>query len=120
MKKILSLALALTIFGFTNAFSHAPSAIDAKFDKATSVLTLKIAHDVAKSKLTDINKHFVSSVKISVNKALIADLKFVKQDNGEFKELTYKFDKKLKKGDKIHIFAACNLKGTKELTITVE
>jgi desulfoferrodoxin (superoxide reductase-like protein) len=120
MKKVLSLALALTIFGFTNAFSHAPSAIDAKFDKASSTLTLKIAHNITKSKVTDINKHFVSPVKISVNKAVIANLKFDKQDNGESKDLTYTFDKKLKKGDKIHILAVCNLKGTKELTITVE
>jgi hypothetical protein len=120
MKKVLSIALALTIFSFTNAFSHAPAAIDAKFDKASGVLTLKIAHNVAKSKLADINKHYVSPVKISVNKALIADLKFKKQDNGEFKELTYKFDKKPVKGDKIIIFAACNLKGEKELTLTVE
>jgi hypothetical protein len=120
MKKIFTLILALTIFGFTNIYAHAPSSIDTSIDKSANTITMKIFHNVLKSKNTDPTKHFISPITISVNQKIIAVLKYQKQSDGEFQEVTYKFDKQLNKGDKITINAACILKGSKVSTVLVD
>jgi desulfoferrodoxin (superoxide reductase-like protein) len=120
MKKILILAsICLFVLVQFSVSAHAPSGINASFNSKTGELTLKVMHDVGKSKVKDVSKHFIKSIEIKLNGQALTTLTFDKQETPAYQSAKYKIDKPYKKGDKISITATCSLKGSamKEIKI---
>jgi hypothetical protein len=89
-----------------------PSGIDASFNSKTGELAIKVMHDVSKTKVKDVTKHFIKSIDIKLNGQALTTLKFDKQETPEYQNAKYKIVKPFKKGDKISITAFCSIKGS--------
>jgi hypothetical protein len=120
MKKIILIStFFLFVFTQISVFAHAPSGIDAQLNKKSNELNIKVIHDIGKSPVKDVTKHFVKSILIELNNEKLTELTFSKQENTNFQNAKYKIEKTLKKGDKISITANCSLKGSNKKVITI-
>ncbi len=121
MKKIIFIStFFLFVFIQISLFAHAPSSIDAQVNQKSKELTIKVIHDIDKSPVKDVTKHFIKTIVIELNNEKLTELSFDKQEKSKFQTAKYKIEKTLKKGDKISITANCSLKGSNKKVITVK
>lgn len=98
------------------ASSHPPKDIVMEFDTVTKVLKVKAVHPV---KPDNLSKHFISYIKVSLDKNVAVEQNFQSQTNPDGQEVSYTLID-AKEGAKITVEAKCNIYGTgkKELIIS--
>jgi desulfoferrodoxin (superoxide reductase-like protein) len=104
---ISSLFLSM-VFVPLKAAAHPPTDITMEFDAGTKALNVKIVHPVKPNQ----QKHFISYVKVMVNKDLAVEQHFKSQSSIESQDVSYVLAD-AKEGDKIIIEGKCSIFGTK-------
>ena len=114
MKKIIS-ALIVFLFILTGvAYAHPPKEINLDFDKASGTISAVVVHPV-----NNPAEHYIKTVEISLNGALVNTQNFTKQDNAVTQFVSYVI-KDAKPGDTVSVKAYCSIQGDKENSIKVE
>jgi hypothetical protein len=87
------------------------------YDANTKLLTINITHDITKTKVTDITKHYVKEVDVSINSNKVITQLFKTQENPVTEVLVYKI--LVNNGDIVAVDAACSLAGAAHKEITI-
>ncbi len=103
--------LCSVLAGVTSA--HPPSGIDLKFDVGSSLLSVRIEHQVK-----DMTTHFVGKAVVMLNGEEIITQKMSRQMNNVEQGLIYKIID-AKPGDEIAVSATCSISGKKKASIKV-
>ena len=93
--------------------SHAtaPSLVEPTYDLATETLSVRIRHWSLVNSL-----HYIKSVEIKVNGALVSTNKYDRQPGAEF---IYTYHVAASPGDVIEVTARCNLWGSRTVELTI-
>ncbi len=109
---------AIAILGFvlmgSALVASPPKKVNLTFNKAAKELTIQAIH-----KTNDVNKHFIKTLKISVNGTEREVVELKKQSSLEENLYVYKMED-VKAGDVIKVVAKCNKPGSKSAELTVE
>jgi oligoribonuclease (3'-5' exoribonuclease) len=95
------------------AWAHPPSGIDLKFDVGSSLLSVRIEHQVK-----DMTTHFIAKAVVMLNGKEIVVQKMSRQMNNVEQGLIYKIVD-AKPGDEIAVSATCSISGKKKASIKV-
>lgn len=112
MKKI-TIFFILCFFISSAAYGHPPSDIKIAYDSKTKILTAFIMHSVS-----DVKKHFISKVDISLNGREIISHAISRQDNSISQKVVYLIPD-AEAGDKLSVEGYCNISGKLEKEIKV-
>jgi len=102
------------LFAQLTVFAHSPSSIEAGYDNKKLQLHVKVYHST-----TNPSGHYISKIVIVKNGAIVAEEKFVKQDNVDFEEHVFGITG-IKPGDKIKVEAFCNISGFKSAMVEIK
>jgi len=123
MKKNLLTILFLIAFLCLQSviYSHPIENFNMQAFSGKDTVSITVMHNIAATKVKDVSKHFVKEIKVVLNNNEFSKSQnFTKQQTPVFERTTFKFPRALKKGDKITIYAMCNLKNqTKMISFTI-
>lgn len=109
------LVFCFVVFCFVlTAVAHPPKKIVLNTDLKNKQLLINITHPVK-----DSEKHYISSVKISLNGQVVDEKTFTKQSTATSEIITVVIDE-MKEGDKIVVESVCNIAGRKKASIIVK
>jgi len=116
MKRTVFIALMM-ILSAVIAFSHPPEIKSLAYDPAAKLLTITVVHNITTTRVTDVTKHYVKAVDITINGLKAVSAAFTYQEGPEGETLIYKI--LVAKGDKVAVTGACSLagQGAKEIVI---
>lgn len=112
MKKII-MFLILGFFVCSAAYAHPPSDIKITYDYRTKILTAVITHNAS-----DVKKHYINKVDVSLNGRDIISHSISQQDSNISQKVSYLIPD-AKAGDKLSVEAHCNISGKLEKTVIV-
>jgi len=113
MKKM-TVFLILSFFICSVAYAHPPSDIKITYDSGTKILKAVIMHNVS-----DVKKHFINKIDISLNGKEIISHSISRQDNNVSQTVSYMIPD-AKSGDALSVEGHCSLSGslTKEIKVS--
>ncbi len=97
-----------------SVFCHPPKDVALNYNPGTGELSIEAIHQVQ-----DVQKHYVKSIEIIVNKENPVERKFTSQTSAEKQTDTVKLEK-VKPGDQIIVTAICSIAGSKSATLVVK
>ena len=105
------------VFAAGIVFGHPPTVEKVVYDPATKIVTITVTYNIGLSPVTDIKKHYVKEVTVTVNGARVVLQDFTTQETPESEILVYKL--LVKSGDKVTVDAQCSIAGIANKTITI-
>jgi len=116
MKKVLMILGILFIFAANSqvVFAHPPSDIKISYDTATKILKASIIHGVS-----NVKKHYIVKVDISLNGEEIISQKISVQDNNDVQAVEV-YIPDTKAGDRLAVEGYCSISGKLEKEITIK
>ena len=109
-----TLLFVLMIFCFSPqvSYAHAPKDVKLEYNSDTKTLTVTIEHKSLFSSF-----HYIKTVEIKNNSAVISTNKYESQPGSS--PFTYTYKVTAATGDKLEVTATCNISGSKTATLTV-
>jgi len=120
MKRLIVL-IALVVSPLSMLFAHPASELTASYPAGQNIMSVKGKHMVSTSQNTDTKKHYIESIRITINGVVINNrsvFQTYRSQNGDAFETKFR-GLNLKNGDKIVVTATCNLGGEKTTEFVV-
>ena len=114
MKKIVLFLFIFSCFYFCNTvYAHPPAKIEISYNKEEKIVSAVITHTVS-----NVQKHYIKKVDVSLNGIEIINQKIKRQDKNVTQKVLY-YIPEARKGDVVSIKAYCSRSGklTKEIKI---